>query len=325
MRSCLLRRLNSIFAQNLVSSSSTLSAGQRHASTASSRSKTPPTVRNLLSSVTEQLASAGIPEPELSCQHLLGRVLGRSRIFADEQPQVLDFELRPEQELALEGLVHCRLARMPIQYLVGNWDFRDITLDLRPPVFIPRPETEQLVEEVLSRLPPTPCSVLEVGPGSGAICLALLKARSDLRITAVEQSIAAVELTRHNAEKLGLQERLTLIQEKVGQVQLETTFDAVVSNPPYVLRKDLANLEPEIHVYEDLRALDGGAEGMDVILQVVELASQVLKKDGSAFVALEVDPCHPHILPPKLELFHSSEVIQDFRGIERFMLLKWKD
>merc|ERR1712107_670237 len=200
--------------------------------------------------------------------------------FADEQPQVLDFELRPEQELALEGLVHCRLARMPIQYLVGNWDFRDITLDLRPPVFIPRPETEQLVEEVLSRLPPTPCpcSVLEVGPGSGAICLALLKARSDLRITAVEQSIAAVELTRHNAEKLGLQERLTLIQEKVGQVQLETTFDAVVSNPPYVLRKDLANLEPEIHVYEDLRALDGGAEGMDVILQVVELAPKYSRK-----------------------------------------------
>merc|ERR1712241_970766 len=149
-----------------------------------------------------------------SCQHILGRVLGRSRIFADEQPQVLDFELRPEQELALKGLVHCRLARMPIQYLVGNWDFRDITLDLRPPVFIPRPETEQLVEEVLSRLPPTPCSVLEEGPGSGAICLALLKARSDLRI-------AAVELTRHNAEKLGLQERLILIQEKVGQVQLE--------------------------------------------------------------------------------------------------------
>ena len=214
---------------------------------------------------------------------------------------------------------------MPIQYLVGNWDFHGITLDVCPPVFIPRPETEQLVEEVLSRLPPTPCSLLEIGPGSGAICLSLLKVRPDIQITAVERSIAAAELSKHNAEKLGLQDRLTIIQDKVETVQLEGSFDAVISNPPYVLRKDLANMEPEIHVYEDLRALDGGAEGMDVILQLLELAHQVLKNDKSAFVALEVDPCHPHILPPKLEQFYASEVIKDFNGKERFMVLKWKE
>ena len=167
--------------------------------------------------------------------------------------------------------------------------------------------------------------MLEIGPGSGAICLSLLNARTDIRITAVERSIAAAELTKHNAEKLGLQDRLTVIQDRVEKVQLEESFDAVVSNPPYVLRKDLAFLEPEIHVYEDLRALDGGAEGIDVILQLLELSSQVLKKDKSAFIALEVDPCHPHILPPKLEQFYASEVIQDFRDKERFMVLKWKE
>jgi len=283
------------------------------------------TIRALLSSVTEQFAAANIPEPELSTEHLLGRVLGRPRIIPEQQPELLDLQLQPDQELFLESLVHCRLARMPIQYLVGNWEFREITLDVRPPVFIPRPETEQLVEEVLSRLPGTPCSLLEIGPGSGAICLSLLKVRSDIRITAVERSIAAAELTKHNAEKLGLQDRLTIIQDKVDNVQLEGSFDAVISNPPYVLRKDLANLEPEIHVYEDLRALDGGAEGMDVILQLLELASQVLKKDKAAFVALEVDPCHPHILPPKLERFYASEVIKDFREKERFMVLKWRE
>jgi len=291
----------------------------------SSTARPPPTVRALLSSITKQFAAADIPEPKLSTEHLLGRVLGRPRIVPDQHPEVLDLELQPDQELSLEGLVHCRLARMPIQYLVGNWDFHGITLDIRPPVFIPRPETEQLVEEVLSRLPATPCSLLEIGPGSGAICLSLLNARTDIRITAVERSIAAAELTKHNAEKLGLQDRLTVIQDRVEKVQLEESFDAVVSNPPYVLRKDLAFLEPEIHVYEDLRALDGGAEGIDVILQLLELSSQVLKKDKSAFIALEVDPCHPHILPPKLEQFYASEVIQDFRDKERFMVLKWKE
>ena len=140
-------------------------------------------------------------------------------------------ELQPDQELSLEGLVHCRLARMPIQYLVGNWDFHGITLEIRPPVFIPRPETEQLVEEVLSRLPATPCSLLEIGPGSGAICLSLLNARTDIMITAVERSIAAAELTKHNAEKLGLQDRLTVIQDRVEKtigftsISLDKTYD----------------------------------------------------------------------------------------------------
>jgi len=308
--------------QNLISPAVTFNfQSWRNASTV----KPPPTVGALLSSISEQFAAANIPEPELSAEHLLGRVLGRPRIIPHQQPELLDLELQPDQELSLEGLVHCRLARMPVQYLVGNWDFHGITLDLRPPVFIPRPETEQLVEEVLLRLPDTPCSLLEIGPGSGAICLSLLKVRSDIRITAVERSIAAAELTKHNAEKLGLQDRLMVIQDKVDTVQLEDSFDAIVSNPPYVLRKDLANLEAEIHVYEDLRALDGGAEGMDVILQVLELASKVLKKDNSAFVALEVDPCHPLILPPKLEHFYASEVIKDFRDKERFMVLKWKE
>jgi len=308
--------------QNIISPTVTFHfQSRRNTSTVKPQS----TIRALLSSVTEQFAAANIPDPLLSTEHLLGRVLGRPRIVSDEQPEILDLELQPDQELLLEGLVRCRLARMPIQYLVGNWDFHAITLDVRPPVFIPRPETEQLVEEVLSRLPATPCSLLEIGPGSGAICLSLLKVRSDIQITAVERSIAAAELTMHNAEKLGLQDRLTIIHDKVDTVQLEGSFDAVISNPPYVLRKDLANLEPEIHVYEDLRALDGGAEGMDVILQLLELASRVLHKNKSAFVALEVDPCHPHILPPKLEQFYASEVIKDFREKERFMVLKWKE
>jgi release factor glutamine methyltransferase len=209
---------------------------------------------------------------------------------------------------------------MPVQYLVGSWDFHNITLDLRPPVFIPRPETEQLVEVVLARLPPGPRHLLEVGPGSGALGLALLAARPDLALTAVERSTAAVELTRHNAELLGLQDRVTIIHERVETVKLDQTFDAVVSNPPYVLRKDLAKLAPEIHVYEDLRALDGGPEGLDVILPILDLAGHVLSEGG--LVALEVDPCHPLLLPPKLDTFCITETLKDFRDKERFLVLR---
>ena len=116
--------------------------------------------------------------------------------------------------------------------------------------------------------------------------------------------------------------RLTVRETRMDEETiLSEKFDAVVSNPPYVLRKDLMNLAPEISVYEDLRALDGGAEGLDVILPLLKLSSTVLEKGSSVF--LEVDPCHPHILPSRLPDFslHLREVIEDFSGRERFLVL----
>merc|ERR1712179_262408 len=125
-----------------------------------------------------------------------------------------------------------------------------------------------------------------------------------------------------NAAILGLQDRLTVLHCRVEEVELTGSYDAVVSNPPYILRKDLSRLQPEIHVYEDLRALDGGPEGLDVILPILDLAAKLLHGKEAAFVALEVDPCHPHILPGKLVEFYAAETIKDFNDKDRFMVLR---
>ena len=119
--------------------------------------------------------------------------------------------------------------------------------------------------------------------------------------------------------------RLTVLETRVDEsTKLAETFDAIVSNPPYVLRKDLTALAPEITLYEDLRALDGGAEGLDVILDILRLAGRVLDPGGQVY--LEVDPCHPYLLPPHLPTLHHpfiiSEVLKDFAGKERFLVLK---
>merc|ERR1712106_1201037 len=127
---------------------------------------------------------------------------------------------------------------------------------------------------------------------------------------------------------LGLKDRMNLVQGKVeAGVQLDglcEEYDLVFSNPPYILRKDLMTLAPEIHLYEDLRALDGGAEGLDVILPIIELAGEKLSTGG--LVMLEVDPCHPHLLPSKLDALSSSfvvdRVVEDIREKERFMVLR---
>jgi len=278
-----------------------------------------PTVGSVLKSLIAKFEECGIPEPELSAKYLISHVFCKDRAgYCDDN---LETRLDIKQKEQLDSLVLCREARMPIQYILRNWDFHAIRLDLRPPVFIPRPETEQLVDLVLERLGQGPQHVLEIGPGSGAISLALLNARHDLTVTAVERSVAAVELTKHNAELLGLEDRIEVLHSRVETVQLSGSYDAVVSNPPYVLRKDLTKLQPEIYAYEDLRALDGGSEGLDVILPILKLAAKFLHGKESAFVALEVDPCHPYMLPPKLEKFYISETIKDFNKNDRFLVL----
>eukprot|EP00088_Acartia_fossae_P014872 TRINITY_DN1801_c0_g1_i7.p1 TRINITY_DN1801_c0_g1~~TRINITY_DN1801_c0_g1_i7.p1 ORF type:complete len:384 (-),score=59.56 TRINITY_DN1801_c0_g1_i7:80-1231(-) len=289
-------------------------------------------VQCVLEAVHKILEDAEIPEAETCSRYLVSQVLGSTKQFAYKEH--LQQKLDNAQVEELNRLVACRLARMPVQYLAGNWDFREITLQVRPPVFIPRPETEQLVDIVLDHLPSkTSQRLLEVGPGTGNICLSLLHENPDIQVTALERSKMAADLTKENAKLLNLDQRLEVIEMKVeanttlppnsDQTPQPVQYDALVSNPPYVLRKDLISLAPEIYVYEDLRALDGGAEGLDVILNILRLALKYVKPDGLIF--LEVDPCHPHILPLHLEKqalpFKIDKVLKDFQDKERFLIL----
>jgi len=276
----------------------------------------------IIKEVADTLRTGGVPEPDLSAKYIVEEVAGHGRD--------LSLQLTGEQAGRLERLVSCRLARMPLQYIIGNWDFHSVTLNVRPPVFIPRPETEQLVEMVIDNLPQRETSLLEIGSGCGAISLALLNSCNNIRVTTVDVSPAACQLTLENAENLGLNlpDKLLVINDKISgdhvPAGLEQHYDMVVSNPPYVLRKDLTKLAPEIYLYEDIGALNGGHYGLDVILDIVRLASKVLGVGGKLF--LEVDPCHPLILPEKLlELppphFSVESVQKDFNDKDRFLVL----
>ncbi|XP_038626902.1 MTRF1L release factor glutamine methyltransferase isoform X3 [Tachyglossus aculeatus] len=236
---------------------------------------------------------------------------------------------------------------MPVQYIFGEWDFQDLTLKMVPPVFIPRPETEELVNLVLKekslknmesmeaapsfhQLPdfPTGPLILEVGCGSGAISLSLLSKLPQSRVIAVDKSEAAVRLTRENAQRLHLQDRIRIIHLDISsrmnwqQLIPWGPVDLVVSNPPYVFQSDMAHLAAEILSYEDPGALDGGEDGMKVIRDILSLTPWLLKNFGSVF--LEVDPRHPELvgnwLPSQPDLFLSlSATHTDFCGKPRFL------
>jgi len=287
---------------------------------------------SVLSEITATFVNAEVPEAEISARYLLEEVLKPSLNTREVERLRLEGDVEgwvgEEESTRLDTMVLCRLARMPVQYIVGSWQFRDITLAMRPPVFIPRPETEQLVEIILEEMGEGPLRLLEIGPGSGAISLSLLKSRADLLVTAVERSKDACQLTKENAVALGVDDRLKVINDTVEDDKniegIDEEYDLIVSNPPYILRKDLMNLAPEITVFEDLRALNGGNFGLDVILDIVKLSRKLLKPGGKVY--LEVDPCHPHLLPPKLGQlpqphFSLQSVHTDFNEKERFVIL----
>lgn len=293
------------------------------------------TIPDLVTDLARQLEEANVPEPRLSAEYLVSKSLSSghaaSPVLAGDWTSHPASNLTETEVTKLTTLVQCRMSNVPIQYLVGNWDFHNITVLCRPPVFIPRPETEQLVTLVLDHMPDQESlKLMEVGPGTGAVSLAILKEAGSRvsSITCVERSKAALELTRDNAALLGMDDKIVLVPGRVGEDEvlesLEETYDLIFSNPPYILRKDLAQLSPQIALYEDLRALDGGAEGLDVILSILDLATAKLRPEGC--VILEVDPCHPYILPEKLEerniKFHLEKTVKDFAGKDRFVVLR---
>ncbi|CAL8337451.1 unnamed protein product [Lota lota] len=249
----------------------------------------------------------GVAEPAHSSQYIVAHLLGAKTIESLGQEK-LNKLLSCDKMERLWELCIKRLSRMPVQYVIEEWDFRDLTLKMRPPVFIPRPETEELVELVLADLQgkqdtgmhgERQLTCLEVGCGSGAITLSLLKGLPRLRAIALDQSKHAVDLTKENAVRLGLEDRLLIhhvdvMKEPEVLLSLSDSISTLVSNPPYLYSEDVTLLEPEILGFEDHAALDGGEDGLDVIKQILTAAPKILSIHGHVY--LEVDPRHPPLI-----------------------------
>ncbi|XP_014440004.1 hemK methyltransferase family member 1 isoform X1 [Tupaia chinensis] len=284
----------------------------------------------------------GIPEARESSEYIVAHVLG-AKTFQSLRPALRTQPLSPQQLQCIQELSSCRLQRMPVQYILGEWDFKGLSLKMAPPVFIPRPETEELVEWVLEEVVQRPRVegaqdgplILEVGCGSGAIALSLLSQLPESRVIAVDKGEAAISLTHENAQRLRLQDRIwmvpldvTLAQKGAGHTScpgapwtwssatLPTSSTRTWSSWP--LRSAGAG-------YEDVAALDGGEEGMDVIAHILALAPQLLKDSGNIF--LEVDPRQPELVSrwlqsrPDLDL-QLVAVRRDFCGRPRFLHIR---
>jgi release factor glutamine methyltransferase len=209
-------------------------------------------------------------EAELLLAHVLG--VNRAWFFAHA-----DDALDPAMTERFAGLVQRRSAGEPVAYITGIRDFWSMTLEVTPDTLIPRPDTERLVELALERLPQG-ASVVDLGTGSGAIALALAKERPDLLVTAVDASLAALEVARRNADRLGLTRVRFLAGDWFAPLAGER-FDLIVSNPPYI-ESDDPHLDQGDLRFEPASALASGDDGLDDIRRIAASAAGHLHPGG---------------------------------------------
>ena len=203
--------------------------------------------------VARELDEAGVASPRVDAELLVAEVLGvsRSELYASDRA-LADGELARLQEL-----VGRRRAREPLAYVLGEWGFRQLVLNVDGRALVPRPETEVVVERCLHHLRGLPAPrVLDVGTGSGAIALALADEHPGARVVAVDRSAAALALARENLARTGMAARVELRRGDLLD-GLRGPFDLVVSNPPYVLPSEYDSLQPEIRLYEPFEAVVG--------------------------------------------------------------------
>jgi release factor glutamine methyltransferase len=275
------------------------------------------TALDLLRWTAGRFEERGMTTPRLDAELLIAHVLGISRVSLYMQ---FDRPLDGTELGALRDLVRRRQAGEPVAYLVGHKEFWGIDLLVDRRVLVPRPDTETLVEEALDRLDARladapPPRVADVGTGSGALALALAHARPFAAICASDVSPDALAIARTGAERLGLP--VTFVEgDLAGPLLPHAPFDLVVANLPYIPTGDLADLPPEV-LCEPRLALDGGADGLDLVRRLVAEAGALLGPGGA--LAVEIGAGQAAAVAALFEAagFGAIRTRRDLGGIDR--------
>lgn len=282
-----------------------------------------PTVwKEVIRLAADYLHRQNVPDPQVAAELLAARLLkcGRGFLASSMEKEVSQSHL----DAMRRGML--RLANgEPVQYVLGEWDFRTLTLKCDKRALIPRPETEELVERVLGHLKSSYADagaqipfVVDVGTGSGCIILSLAKEFGKGVFLGTDISAEAVSLARENAVMCGLDGVVKLaVADGLDDFDPESV-DVIVSNPPYITTEDCENLDPRVKDHEPRSALDGGVSGLDFYERFIGDAMNVLKPGGALF--FEIGDGQGDALRELFEAYGFSDIRieKDFAGHDRY-------
>ena len=231
-------------------------------------------LKDALNSAINQLTAARVGSPRMNAEMLLMFTLGCDRAYLYAHPER---ELTAAEQVRYSEAIAQRAGGMPAQYITGHQEFWGMDFIVSPAVLIPRPETEHVVETVLSKVvdggrassPGSAIRIVDVGTGSGCIALALAKELPNAEIHATDISAAALEIARANAARHQLDTRIHFHHTDLLAGLPDNSFDFVVSNPPYVGESEEDEVQLEVRKFEPRNAVFAGPTGLEVIARLI--------------------------------------------------------
>lgn len=279
----------------------------------------PVTLHHVVREAAERLAAAGVERPRWTAEQLTAAVLGCEPIALTVDPPRCD----PARAAELQHRVARRAAGVPLQQLVGVAGFFGREFRVAPGVFIPRPETERVVEVALAELAGLgvgPATVYDVGTGTGVIAISLTAEHPVGTMVALEISRPALAVARQNGRRAGVEEKVQWVCADLLAPCRPARADLIVANLPYLPSSELPWLPREVR-WDPRAALDGGADGLDVIRRLLSQAGTVLRPGGA--VVLEVGPGQARqLVRDAAGPWGQPRIVADDTGVERVVVLR---
>jgi release factor glutamine methyltransferase len=271
------------------------------------------TVLELLQTTTAYFQKRGIESPRLNAEHLLAFILKQKRIEL-----YLEFErVLTEAELApLRELVRRRGQGEPLQHLLGTVEFAGQTFQCDKRALVPRPETEELVELLKSKIDNRESKILDVGTGSGVIALSLAAQFPEAKVTAIDVSDEALALAQENSRRLGIENVVFAKSDLLDRV--DGAFDLIVANLPYIAASDRSTLSREV-LHDPEIALFGGERGDEMVRKLIEAGRSHLAPGGLLALELGIGQADHLMALMAKKNYHDIAAEADYAGVIRFL------
>ena len=275
------------------------------------------TYNNLYMDIRQTLRRAGIEAATLEARELMCFASGKTRSQLVQDGQLY---VPPAIEERAKDLVRRHLAGEPVAYLIGEWEFYGLPLDISESVLIPRPDTETLVDHVVAWLRPLPeCRVLDLCAGSGCVGLAVAANVPGCRVVLADVSEAALRLCKQNVRRNELNARVTCVQADALEPPDAALwdFDVIACNPPYIPTGDIAGLDVSVRDYEPRSTLDGGADGLDFYRAIAARWGAALRLGGALLFEVGIGQAGDVGAILAQNQFEQIQTFQDTQGIGR--------
>ena len=278
------------------------------------------TIRDIIIKYSQELENIS-DTPRLDVEILLEKALGNVDSLYIRLN--LNKELTQEQEDLFNTFIQDRLKGRPVAYIVGNREFMGLDFYVQEGVLIPRPDTEPLVEELIELCREKEnLSILDIGTGSGAITISLAKYLNTSKVKSFDISDIALEVGKKNAISNEVDDRVEFIKSDLfSSIENENIqFDVIVSNPPYIPKKDIETLHTQVKDYEPYTALEGGEDGLDFYRSITEQSRMYLKENG--ILAYEVGHDQAEDVSEIMKYYGYTKIYKkkDIQGIDRVVI-----